>query len=306
MFKSQYDNKTDKGLTLDGFGQLEKLLYGLSKKPRKGKKDAELISPAIYEPGTTRANKNVLGWAGWCAVDVDDVTVDGELSDFISKLVGNWQYVCYSTASSKPDKPKFRLVFKLDRHLQQTEIKHFWFSLQTHLGDRGDKQCKDLSRMYYVPATYADAFNFIFSGGHDAISVDKLLSDYPYVESRDSKHFIDRLPPELQVQVIEYRKSRLKNTNYTWTSYYDCPFVNQKLITEYKAIAHIDNTGRYAMIYKLMVSIASNAIKKEYPITVNEIVTLIKQLDMDTSNRYGSRPLDVEADRALEFAFKGI
>ena len=62
--KYTYDNKTHRRMTFSSFDELEKLLYSLSKQPKGGKKDAELISPAIYEEGTTRANKNVKGWAG--------------------------------------------------------------------------------------------------------------------------------------------------------------------------------------------------------------------------------------------------
>lgn len=291
-------------MNFSNFDELENLLYGLSNSPKKGKKDAELISPAVYQDGTTRSNKTVLAWGGWCAVDIDDIEVTGDIKNFISNFLGNWRYICYSTASSTKDKPKFRLVFELDRILQKDEIKHFWFALQTHLDDQGDKQCKDLSRMYYIPAQYRNAYNFIFSGKGDPIDVDGLLSQYPYTEKTHSKNFIDRLPDDLQKKIIQYRMESMSNEDYSWNSYQDCPFVNRNLIRDYKAIAYTDNSGRYAMIYKIMTSIAINAIKKKYPITTFEIVDLIRQLDLDTSNRYENRPLDVEADRAIEYAYR--
>ena len=64
LFKSQFDNKTHKRIDFASFDELEMLLCKLSKETKKGKKDAELISPAIYKTGTTRANANVLAWAG--------------------------------------------------------------------------------------------------------------------------------------------------------------------------------------------------------------------------------------------------
>lgn len=304
LFKSQFDNKTHKRMDFSSFDELEKLLYGLSKQPKKGKKDAELISPAVYEAGTTRANKNVLAWAGWCAVDVDDVTIDGELNDFIHQLVGNWRFVCYSTASSQTSKPKFRLVFELDRDLQQTEIRAFWFALQSHLRDRGDKQCKDLSRMYYIPAEYAGAYNFIFSGGTLPIGVDKLLSDYPYVDrAKSGNTFLDRLPPELAEQVVNHRKSMMQNTNIFWTGYHDCPFWPKKLAAEYISITE---TGWYHKMYQMMVAIAARALEKEYPISSNQIAELCKQFDSEHGNWYENRPLNIEADRALEYAYRNI
>ena len=65
-----------------------------------------------------------------------------------------------------------------------------------------------------------------------------------------------------------------------------------------------DGSGRYAMIYQIMTSIACNAIKRKYPITSNQIAELIRQLDRDTSRRYQKRPLQTEAERALEYAYR--
>ena len=64
IFKSRFDNKTDKRIDLNTWDQFKNLLYKLSERQLDGKEDAELISPATYSPGSTRANKNVLGWAG--------------------------------------------------------------------------------------------------------------------------------------------------------------------------------------------------------------------------------------------------
>jgi len=304
LFKSQYDNKTDKRMDFSTFDELEKLLYGLSEQPKKGKKDAELISPAVYEPGTTRANKNVVAWAGWCAVDVDDVEIAGDLNEYVNSRVSNWRFVCYSTASSRPDKPKFRLVFELDRHVAVDEIKHFWFALQSHLDDAGDKQCKDLSRMYYIPAAYADAYNFIFSGGNEPLCVSALLAKYPYVNrAKSGNTFLDRLPPELAEQVVNHRKSMMQNTNIYWTGYHDCPFWPKKLAAEYTAISE---TGWYSKMYSMMVAVAARALEKEYPISSTQIAELCKQFDAENGNWYENRPLNVEADRALEYAYRNI
>jgi hypothetical protein len=304
IFKNQYDNKTHRRLDFETWIQFERFIYKLSERPMEGKKDAELISPAVYQDGTTRSNKNVLGWAGWAAVDVDDHEFSGNLKDELIRTYGKYNFICYSTASSKDGFPKFRLVFPITKTVKRDSIKHFWFALNSELDSIGDKQTKDLSRMYYVPATYNDAFNFIFtnSGGND-INPHYLMSKWEYSVQKDSKNFMDRLPEEWQKQIIEYRKGKMNN-DITYSSYADCPFVNKKLIDEFKSIAHIDNSGRYAMIYKIMVSIASNAISRQYPITAQEIETLCRQIDLETGNRYENRPLNVEANNALEYAYK--
>ena len=116
-FKNQWDNKTNNITKLSDFNSFEKVLYALSEKTLQSKKEATLISPAIYEPDTTRANKNVCYWGNWAAVDVDDFIIPENtlecLKEELSKRVFGYKYICYSTASSTKDLFKFRLIFPL-------------------------------------------------------------------------------------------------------------------------------------------------------------------------------------------------
>lgn len=306
LFKSIFDNKTDKRVDCEDWSKFKGLLYKLSEKPLKGKRDAVLISPAVYKPDTTRANKNVVCWSKWAAVDVDDHDFKGNLENELHSRIGSWTYICYSTASSRISHPKFRIVFDLDRNVESSEIRHFWFALNTELESVGDKQCKDLSRMYYIPATYSEANNFIFDNSGEPISVSGLLAKHPYVEKSNSASFIDRLPEDLQNKIISFRKEKMNNTSISWSGYRDCPFVNKGLIKEYTEIAFTDNSGRYALIYKIMTSIAMSAIKHKYPISANEIEQLIRELDRETSRRYERRNLYMEADRAIEYAYRNV
>ena len=68
LFKNIYDNKTTNRLDFDSFEIFENALYKLAEKPFASKRDAPLMSPAIYQSDTTRANDNVIEWAGWAAV----------------------------------------------------------------------------------------------------------------------------------------------------------------------------------------------------------------------------------------------
>ncbi len=306
IFKNIFDNKTNKRMDFSDFNKFEDLLYSLSTVKRNKKKDSYLISPAIYKESSSRRNDNVIEWAGWTAIDIDTHDFKGNLEEELFKKYGDWRYICHSTASSTIENPKFRLIFELKNSIESTKIKQFWFSLNTEFNEIGDKQCKDLSRMYYIPAIYLNANNFIFSNRSGSqIDPDLIISKHPFILEKKSAHFIDRLPNEVKDRVIQYRKESLGDRkNITWNSYQDCPFINQKLIDEYKSISNIDGSGRYSMIYKIMTSIASIAIKNKYPISENEIVSLIKQLDKDTSNRYEKRPLNVEASRAIEYAYR--
>lgn len=300
IFQNRFDNKTHKTLSFETWEEFTSLLFMLSKKPDT-KATAPLISPAIYTKDTTRSNKNVEYWGGWAAVDVDDIDIPAdELRSILTERFSRWDFVCYSTASSTVENPKFRLVFNTDDHISSEVIKKFWYALNTELDSIGDKQTKDLSRMYYVPAEYDNAFNFIFSNSGNPIDVDYLIAKHPYKE-REGNSFLDRLPTELQKAVINHRKESLDNTDFHWSSYRDCPFFPKRLGIEYKTIT---KTGWYHKMYQIMVAIAGNAIKKGYPITAKEIAKLCQELDSDTGKWYDNRPLEVEADRAIEYAYR--
>ena len=301
LFKNVYDNKTHRRMDLASFDEFEQLLFDLSKKPLQSKEEAMLISPATYQPNTTRANANVVDWGGWCAVDVDDHKFEGDLENELVNLYGSYRFVCYSTASSRESLPKFRLAFPMRKRVEADNIKAFWYALQSALGDIGDKQTKDLSRMYYIPGTYAGAFNFCFSNDGDFLNPDKLISQYPMPRTANLNSFFDRLPEEIQKQIIEHRKNNLENTDVSWSSYKNCPFFPKNLASEYRSIS---NTGWYHKMYQIMVAIAGNAVKNKYPITSQEITNLCRELDTETGNWYENRPMEKEADRAIEYVYK--
>ena len=302
IFNSIFDNKTTRSMHVTDFDAFEKVLYDLSKQEIKSKKDAVLISPATYLINTTRSNKNVICWDGWCCVDVDDYEFEGDLYDTLIQRFNTYRFICYSTASSTRTTPKFRLVFPLTREVERDKIKSFWYALQTELGELGDKQTKDLSRMYYIPATYNNAFTFIFSNNGNYINPDELIKKHPMPEKANLNSFFDRLPEAIQQEVVEYKKNKL-DENFNWSSYKDCPFWPKQLATEYNAIS---NTGWYHKMYQIMVAIAGNAVKRKYAISADEITSLCRQFDIDTGNWYKNRPMDKEADRAIEYVWKNL
>lgn len=301
LFKSLFDTATDHAIELIDWNSFEKALYVMAEKKRKSKKDSELMSPAMYIEGTKRSNDNVTAWGGWCAVDVDDYEGDVlDVRDWCRNKVKNHHFVCYSTASSLPDKPKFRLVFPLKSHVQRDDIKHFWFALNKELGEVGDIQTKDLSRMYYLPGFYEGAYNFIFTSEGAVMDPKEIMDKHDYIESSGNTMF-DKLPKKMQEALLEHMKGQLTNTEIKWTSYRDCPFFPKNLEKEYKSIT---GSGWYYKMYQIMVAIAGNALKNKYPITAKEIAYMCRELDLDTGNWYEKRPLDKEAERALDWVYK--
>ena len=299
LFKSIFDNKTHKRMDFSSYAQFEQLLFELSRQKRKDKKSAPLITPAIYHEDTTRANDNVICWAGWAAVDIDDWKGSEDLEKKLIELYGKWNHICYSTASSTREHPKFRLIFPLSKQVPKDSIKHFWYALNKELGDVGDPQTKDLSRMYYVPGKYEGAYNFIYNCFHgvNMIPMD-IISKHDYVER--SGGLLDNLPPKIRAQLLAHRKNEMTNTDIHWTGYKDCPFINKKLIKEY---SQITDTGWYAKMYAIMTSIAGIAIRKKYPITPAQVAELCRQIDNDNGSWYDNRPLEKEAGRAIEYVY---
>lgn len=305
IFKNTFDNRTHRSMNLKTWNDFQDLLQGLSQKEgqKGGNNSSPLISPATYFPNTTRSNKNVDYWGSWCALDVDDFCDfhRDELWDDLRDICGDYEYICYSTASSTPIAPKFRLVFPLTRKIYAKEIAHFWYALNKETKEIGDTQTKDRSRMYYVPAIYPDAFNFYHHHEGEFMDPDVIMGKYAFTPPSSGNSFLERLPESVRQEVINYRKEQLTNKSIVWNSYRDCPFFPKKLAQEYMAIS---SGGWYHKMYQIMIAIAGNAIKREYPITAKEIALLCKEFDQETGNWYENRPLELEADGAIEYVYK--
>jgi hypothetical protein len=60
------------------------------------------------------------------------------------------------------------------------------------------------------------------------------------------------------------------------------------------------------MIYKIMSAMACQAVRMKYPIQPSQIAELVRQIDRETSRKYSRRPLEKEAERAIEYAYKTV
>ena len=316
IFKHAFDNKTDSVMEFyDDWQRFVTLLENLSKrkgyKPKKGewyqKHHSALISPAVYKKGTTRANANVESWSGWCALDIDDYSEDEfkfeTKQEFITQLIkkyGKYDFVCYSTASSKFDHPKFRLIFPLTEELKQERIKDFWFAVNSEIGFIGDKQTKDFSRMFYVPGIYDNAFNFFLQHtAGNTMDANELIKKYPNEES-DSDSLFGSMYSRFEKERFMLTIGQSYNDDIFWTSYRDCPFVSKKMVMEY---SQISGTGWYKKLYDMMIAISYRAKDKGYPLTADEIEILCKEIDKDNGSWYKDRPIKKEAERAIKYVF---
>jgi hypothetical protein len=299
IFKHLGDISTDKRMNFDSIESFVGFFEKLSQLKYKSKKSAPLISPAVYKEGSTRSNDATLGWGNWAALDVDshDMTSDTFKEALIEKF-GKFFFICYNTASSRKEHPKFRLIFPLTIFLESSNIRKFWFALNTEMGSLGDKQTKDYSRMFFVPGDYPDAFSFFFVNEGEYIDPLLMMKKHPYVE-KEGKGLFANLPPNIRKAMIQKRRDSLTK-HYTWRNYRDCPFVNDKMVLDYKLIV---DDGWYTALYSLMVSIAKIATLKGYPITPQEIERLVREIDSDTGSWYTKRPIIKEAVGAIEYVY---
>tara|TARA_B100001093_G_scaffold6187_1_gene6268 strand:- start:30508 stop:31440 length:933 start_codon:yes stop_codon:yes gene_type:complete len=304
IFKSIFDNKTHRQMTLKSFDEFESTMRALQtqvkRKPQKGERPneetAELISPATYNTSDTRKNSNVLGWGSWVALDIDDY--NGNIDDVFERFK-SYRYFSYSSASSTKEKPKCRIVLPLTKFIPNEKIKHLWFAINKEFGEINDPQTKDLSRMYYVPANYPNSYTFFRSNKGVEIDAEILMTKHSFFQAyKESKW-----GATVESMLEDFKKDKLCNYDIKWSGYKDCPFVNKQLVTEYQVITE---TGWYHKMYQIMVSISAKALKRNYPITPKEVTSLCKEIDSETGGWYKNRPLELEASRAIEYAMKNI
>ena len=300
-FTHRGDNDTSKTFVYPQWHDFVVELKRMAEVPCPSKDKAILLSPALYQPGTTRANDNVRVWAGWACVDIDHgvegLTVD-QIKETMAQHLGDVYCLCYSTASNTIDKPKFRAVFKLDKPVNRDDIGDLWYAISKLLNGLCDEQTKDLARMFYAPHKYETAQdNWLFEIGDKPLPVKDLIKQYPYTPDNPTS-LIDALPDHIKSAMVEHRMGGLHNDHYTWTSYHDCPFWPKSAAAKYITIT---DTGWYAQMYKIMLAIAGKAFEKGYPITSDQIVTLCKQFDADTGGWYQKRSFHKEANNAINY-----
>jgi len=310
IFGNIFDNRTDRRKEFKDWNAFKTFLIKLSElpayKPKKGeknlaKKSSPLISPAIYEDGATRANMNVLAWSSWACVDIDTLIFKdvNNMKAELDEMIGEYDYVCYSTSSSTVEHPKFRVVFNLTEEVEYNSIKPFWYAVNQLLGNNVDVQTKDLSRMYYISGKYPDANNFIFTNDGKPLDPFDVMEMYPFDFDNDSSSLFGGLGETARQELLSSAMRQCDNRDIVWSSYRDCPFVSDKKLNEYQSLT----SDWYSGLYNLAVSIAGSAKYFKYPISAYEIEQLLREIDRDNGEWYKNRPLQLESERAIAHVF---
>lgn len=128
---------------------------------RRKTKDGPLFSLVRLKDGKTRANEHVAEVHGW-ALDLDQAD-DEQIAGTLAALnAAGLAYVCYSTFSDSPKQQKLRAVGPLLEPMSANGWPRVWRALVTKFSPWADEQCKDVSRMYYLPACQPGAEPMLF------------------------------------------------------------------------------------------------------------------------------------------------
>jgi hypothetical protein len=140
--------------------ELVSALASFAKGPRpQDKKDLTAISPAAFRG--TRSNENVES-VSLLFIDLDGVTEE-ELTATIVRVQRQGLAVLFYETFSSHEKGagRFsgRLVVPLSRPVPRDDWGRFWDGAMAFLGVQdADRECRDPSRMYFVPCKHANGF----------------------------------------------------------------------------------------------------------------------------------------------------
>jgi len=260
-----------------------------------------LVSPALFRAGGKRCDANVAAWGGWLAVDIDDHLTWTDTVQIASALGGDW--CAYTTTRSTPGHNKQRLFVRADRQIEADEIHQVWAGMYELFGHTIDPQCKDLSRMYYVPANWQPhpenpcphvAFDAAFTDA--GVSVDKIKAEAREVippPTRASVSAAQRSPAPCHAPVNLQTLDSLPNL---W---------NFKYVLPCDIARYLDTPrgGHHRALWAFMVSVAERAILSGYPITPTELHATAFDLDGISpikTNPARWRKINDEAQRAID------
>lgn len=129
---------------------VEELTEALGKFQYRNEKDGGAWSPILWEDNE-RASDNA---ESVCALvyDLDDPS-EADIDALGAKLFSlSWVYVIHETHSSTETQKKFRLVIPCERDMSPAEYPAVWEGVRALLNLRADPSCRDLARLFYLPA----------------------------------------------------------------------------------------------------------------------------------------------------------
>lgn len=252
------------------------------------KADQVCVSPAVYRTGESRCKAGAISW-NWFAADIDNKAGNrtGSTIDDIKKvMMGHGSpWFIYTTASSQTSAQCFRLMFPLDRAVTNEEFDGVWRAFAEFLPM--DPQTKDISRLFIVPRRWIgrdNRFDYDLSG--QPLEVNQVLRRYPPLPPS-----ISRLPSA----ALKFASPSRAATNSAVPSL-SAPYVPQTAIDE----ACVAPAG--GRMYRFLVRVAFNALRKGYAIDSSDLAIIGKELALHLGR--GTSDIGHDARSAHAYAAK--
>jgi len=263
-------------------------------KPYKGEYTEQgMISSAIYAPNTKRGNKNVLGW-DMVLLDIDSGIDLNSLDQLVLDL--DYNFLIYSSPSCTKDHIKIRLCLELHEFAPKEVLSQLWFAVNAMLGNIVDKQTKDKSRMMYVPARYdntEDYYHIFIECYKDKLNWEELINKYPSPKENEKYHLKNKL--SLLKRKIYVKTNKLPCFNIQAKK---CPFCYDNMIDEYR----LTPAGEHHLaLYRFMIKVCYNAKRINYPLSIDELVDMARQLDDLDGSFYNDKKFYDSAQDAIEY-----
>ena len=139
----------------------------------QSKRDAMMISPAIYPLEGKRGLASALA-ADFTALDFDE-------GDWTVFAAAAWcrgrglAHVVYTTAKSRPNHHRFRLVLFFSRRIVADEYRAAWTAVSRMVPAVVDPATRDITRLSIAPYAWEGAFNCLRSGEGAALDIDDVM-----------------------------------------------------------------------------------------------------------------------------------
>lgn len=121
---------------------------------RRGQKDGPAAVLGSIPNDKNRAKKNV-DFADAIGIDIEHKTEE-QISTALSALEP-YEFVCYTTYSSTPDDPRYRVVVPFSERVPASKWPEVWASVNRLIGYINDPSTKDVSRLHFLPSCPSDA-----------------------------------------------------------------------------------------------------------------------------------------------------
>lgn len=206
-YANEFDNT---GVRRAGTWEQIKGLLIADHKIRAEKSGSPAFSPGFLKTGTTRSSTNVE------MVSLAVADVDGTIAfDELKARIAQYEWAAHSShGHTPPELNKYRVVFPMSRECSTEEWPQVWEGFNVLLGGCLDKNCKDPSRLYFLPCCPTDrkALAFTDYNTGDFVDVEYMKSIAPIQQLANRKDWSAfGMSVGNDMASIDYPKSYLKN-----------------------------------------------------------------------------------------------